>query len=128
MQLEEYKSYVGQVPFGKRLPGAVYVLRGEGVGFGEALDSLLKRLEAKYEISPQFNVIKFRTDELKVSFLAYPGLLSDAHPALRHAITIDLVSGKARHRSMLRISTRQSFIGRRALSRRTIPGGVNSRR
>ena len=45
----------------------------------------------------KYNVIKFRTDELKISFLCYPDFLADAHPALRHAVTIDLVTGKARH-------------------------------
>lgn len=29
--------------------------------------------------------------------LAYPAFESDPHPALRHAITIDLAAGKARH-------------------------------
>jgi len=33
---------------------------------------------------------------LKVSLLSYPDFLTDPHPALRHAITIDLISGKAR--------------------------------
>lgn len=97
MEFAEYKSCVERVPFGKRLPGAVYVLREEGAGFGEPLDSLLGRLEGKYQIAPEFNVIKFRTDELKVSFLAYPGFLTEAHPALRHSVTIDLVTGKVRH-------------------------------
>jgi SAM-dependent methyltransferase len=41
--------------------------------------------------------MKFRTDELKVSFLSYPGFMNDAHPALRHAVTIDLVTGRPRH-------------------------------
>src|SRR6185312_15026610 len=45
----------------------------------------------------KYNVIKFRTDELKVSFLCYPDFQVDAHPALRHAVTIDLVTGRARH-------------------------------
>jgi len=48
MEFAEYKSCVERVPFGKRLPGAVYVLRQEGVGFGEPLDSLLRRLVTKY--------------------------------------------------------------------------------
>jgi hypothetical protein len=97
MEFAEYRSCVERVPFGKRLPGAVYGLREEGVGFGGALDALIRRLEGKYEISPAFNIVKFRTDELKVSFLAYPDFFDDAHPALRHAVTIDLVTGKARH-------------------------------
>jgi hypothetical protein len=42
MTLPEFCGYVAAIPFGKRLPGAVYVLREEDVGFGEPLDSLLK--------------------------------------------------------------------------------------
>ena len=50
-----------------------------------------------HDLPPEFNVVKFRTDELKLSFLSYPEVLDDAHPALRHAVTIDLVSGRVRH-------------------------------
>jgi hypothetical protein len=73
------------------------VFRAEGFKFGKALDTVLDALRLRHAISNDFNVIKFRTDELKVSFLAYPDFFNDAHPALRHAITIDLVTGKARH-------------------------------
>jgi hypothetical protein len=41
--------------------------------------------------------VKFRTDQLKVSFLSYPEFFDDAHPALRKAVIVDLTSGKARH-------------------------------
>ena len=39
---------------------------------------------------------RLRLDELKVSFLSYPDFLDHPHPALRHAITVDLVTGKSR--------------------------------
>src|SRR6266513_1259580 len=97
MDFAEYKRCVEQVLFGKRLPGALYILREDCVEFGGPLGVLIDRLIAKYDISSEFNVVKFRTDELKVSFLAYPDFLTNAHPALRHAITIELVTGKARH-------------------------------
>jgi hypothetical protein len=54
MEFAEYKSCVERLPFGKRLPVTVYVLRDEGVEFGEPLDSLLARLQGKYEISSDF--------------------------------------------------------------------------
>jgi len=97
MDLADYQKHVAALAFGKRLPGALYVLRGDGTRLGEPLDALLETLVKRYEISPEFNVLKFRTDELKVSFLAYPEFESDPHPALRHAVTIDLVTGRARH-------------------------------
>jgi hypothetical protein len=94
VKLSEYKEEVGRIHYGKRLPGVVYVLRerGEAVAgrgltaehaeyakgsrgadrneFGDPLDSLLAKAEVAFGISDEFNVIKFRTDELKLSFLA----------------------------------------------------------
>ncbi|PWU19846.1 MAG: hypothetical protein C5B50_05300 [Verrucomicrobia bacterium] len=97
MELADYRKCVEALPFGKRLPGAVYVLRGEGVEVREHLEALLDRVVRRFQVSDEFNVIKFRTDELKVSFLSYPGFFRDGHPALRYAITVDLVTGRARH-------------------------------
>lgn len=97
MTLVEYQTLVGKLPFGKRLPTAVYVYWAEQANFGQELNDLVAMLAARHELGAQFNVIKFRTDELKVSFLSYPQFLEEAHPALRHAVTIDLVTGKARH-------------------------------
>jgi hypothetical protein len=51
----------------------------------------------RYQVSSEFNLVKLRTDELKLSFLAYPEFETDPHPALRHALSIDLATGKARH-------------------------------
>ena len=96
MELAEYARYVKQLPFGKRLPTALYVFRADGFKSGNPLNSLVAGLASKCEIPASFNVIKFRTDELKLSFLSYPDFLSQAHPALRHAITIDLATGNAR--------------------------------
>jgi hypothetical protein len=97
MTLTEYQQYVAALAFGKRLPMAVYVYRGERASFGEGLDRLVAQVLAAFQVGPEFNVVKFRTDELKVSLLCYPRFFDDPHPALRHAITIDLVRGKARH-------------------------------
>ena len=97
MKLSDYKECVERIPFGKRLPAAVYVYRDASTRLSEPLDAFLESLVKRCEIGPEFNVVKFRTDELKISFLVYPEFLSEAHPALRHAITIDLVNARARH-------------------------------
>lgn len=96
MDLPEYRTCVEALPFGKRVHTAVYLYREAGTKAGEPLDSLLAGIVKRCEIGPEFNVLKFRTDELKVSFLSYPDFLSDAHPALRQAVTVDLVTGRAR--------------------------------
>ena len=71
------------IPYGKRLPTALYVHREGLAGVGGSLGALLDQVVARYQVSAEFNLVKFRTDELKLSFLAYPGFESDPHPALR---------------------------------------------
>ena len=97
MQFEEYQRHLAALKQGKRLPTAVYVFREADTDFGRQLNQLLALLATQHGLDDKFNVIKFRTDELKISFLCYPDFLEAAHPALRHAVTIDLVSGRARH-------------------------------
>jgi hypothetical protein len=97
VHFQDYQRHLAALPYGKRLPGAVYVFREGSADFGNELNQVLAILAAQHGLDAKFNVIKFRTDELKVSFLCYPDFLAEAHPALRHAVTIDLVTGKARH-------------------------------
>lgn len=97
MKLNEYQDHLSRISHGKRLPRALYVFRDTASDFGVALNQLLAQLAAVFAVGPEFNLIKFRTDELKVSFLSYPEFMDDPHPSLRHAITIDLATGTARH-------------------------------
>lgn len=97
MRLQEYQHNLASLAFGKRLPTAVYVYWDAKADFGKELNLLLATLAARLGLGMEFNIIKFRTDELKVSFLSYPDFMVAAHPALRHAVTVDLVKGKARH-------------------------------
>jgi hypothetical protein len=89
MNLREYREQVGRIPYGKRLPTALYVHREGLANLGDGLGALLDQVVARYQVSAEFNLVKFRTDELKLSFLSYPDFETDPHPALRHAITID---------------------------------------
>ena len=72
MTLVEYQKAVAGLVFGKRLPNAVYVYWVEAADFGKDLNLLLATLAARHELGTKFNVIKFRTDELKLSFLGIP--------------------------------------------------------
>lgn len=96
MKFEEYQVLVGRLCFGKRLPQGVYVCRGDGISLGREIDEFVAALMGTFKIDESYNVIKFRTDELKVSFLSYPDFFVQAHPALQHAITIDLLKGDVR--------------------------------
>ena len=96
MNLAEYKQSVATIPYGKRLPNALYVHVETGDDLGPALTSLVARLRTAYGIGDEFNILKFRCDELKVSFLSYPDFFENPHPSLRCAVTIDLAANKAR--------------------------------
>ena len=96
MILAEYQELLSRIPYGKRLPGALYVFRDEKSDFGEQVNQLIARSAAIYGVGPEFNVVKFRTNELGISFLAYPDFFEVPHPVLRQGITIDLARGKAR--------------------------------
>jgi hypothetical protein len=96
MHLIDYRPALERIAYCKRLPGAVYVFRETSSVFGEPIDSILAALVKHFQIPSEFNLVKFRTDALKISFLHYPEFFDDPHPALRKAITIDLVKGKAR--------------------------------
>jgi hypothetical protein len=97
MTLVEYQRAIVGLAFGKRLPTAVYAHWAREADFGKDLNELVALLAARHELGTQFNVIKFRTDGLKVSVLSYPEFMEVAHPDLRQGMTIDLVTGKARH-------------------------------
>lgn len=60
------------------------------------LEAILNRLVEVHGVDPDHNVVKFRTDAPRISFLRYPNFFDDPHPALASAISIDLAKGKAR--------------------------------
>jgi hypothetical protein len=96
VDLCEYQSCLEEIPYGKRLPGALYIYRDDASRLGEKLEALLARIASIFGADDRYNVIKFRVDELKLSFLSYPDFLDDPHPVLRHAVTVDLATGRYR--------------------------------
>ncbi|WP_413279765.1 DNA phosphorothioation-associated putative methyltransferase [Floridanema evergladense] len=80
-----------QSAIGKKLPNALYV----HISAIEKLDPLL-RLHYDRFLSivdrqiDQANIVKFHTNESKISFLFYPEFDTDPHPALHASIQVDL--------------------------------------
>jgi DNA phosphorothioation-associated putative methyltransferase len=94
--LQAFLAAVEQLTFGKRLPTAVYVLEDPEFALPQHLRTLVNRLRIRLDLGVEFNVLKFATRELKLSFLSYPHFFPDPHPALHESVSIDLVSGKVR--------------------------------
>ncbi len=93
----EYRQALDALPFGKRLPGAVYVI---DPGDDPRIPSLLRitaaELRKRLDIGAEFNLLKFHTVSPKISFLAYPDFEKNPHPALSESVIVDLVTGKTR--------------------------------
>jgi DNA phosphorothioation-associated putative methyltransferase len=97
MKLCEYQAALSQIGFGKKVQTSLYLYRDEELKFAEPMRSRLARVVEDLQVPAEFNVIKLRTDELKISLLSYPEFFSEAHPMLKRAITVELLTGKPRH-------------------------------
>jgi len=93
----EYRQALDALPYGKRLPGAVYLI---DPGVNSQIPSLLRitvaELRKRLEIGPEFNLLKFHTSSPKISFLAYPDFEKHPHPSLHETVLVDLITGKVR--------------------------------
>ena len=99
MNFEEYLTAVKSLPFGKRLPGDIYFIKDEHLKRESKLFELIENVSKNLKIGGEFNIIKLKLNEFKISFLSYPDFISDPHPALKKSISIDLVKGKTREQS-----------------------------
>jgi len=79
---------------GKRLPGALYV----HVSALSALEQLLQDYEnlARQHLKKLegATLVKFSTDQPRVSYLSYPDFDTNAHPALQWSVQVDLVTSQ----------------------------------
>jgi len=92
-----YRQALDALPFGKRLPGAVYLVDPRSdVRIPSLLRITVAELRARLEIGVEFNLLKFHTASPKVSFLSYPDFEKHPHPALAESVIVDLITGKSR--------------------------------
>ena len=97
MTTSEYRQAVDELPYGKRLPTALYLLDpGDCTEIPSLLRIAVAELRKCLEIGPQFNLLKFHTSSPKISFLAYPEFEKHPHPALAESVIVDLITGKTR--------------------------------
>lgn len=99
MNFEEYKIAAKSLPFGKRLPGDIYFLHEGNLKPHGKLGELINNVAKSLQIGDEFNIIKLKLNEYKISFLSYPEFISDPHPSLKKSISIDLVKGKSKEQS-----------------------------
>lgn len=97
MTAAEYRQALDALPYGKRLPGAIYLIDpGDDSRIPSILRITVTELRKRLEIGTEFNLLKFHTTSPKISFLAYPEFEKLPHPALAEAVIVDLVTSKTR--------------------------------
>ena len=79
--------------YGKRLPGAVYVIRPGPNDLPVELWKTICRAETAARPDPAWNLLKIHTEQFAVAFLSYPDFDSDPHPALAEATKINVATG-----------------------------------
>src|ERR1039458_8000783 len=92
-----FKQFLQTLPYGKVLPNAIYLHRNTDACLTGPLSQILTLLAQRHAVGEEFNVVKFRTDVPRLSFLCYPGFFEHPHPSLEEAIAIDFSSGRAFH-------------------------------
>lgn len=89
------REFLHTLPYGKVLPGAIYLHRDSDACRMGPLSEILAVLAQRHAVSDEFNVMKFRMDAPRLSFLHYPSFFEHAHPSLEEAVSIDLCSGRS---------------------------------
>lgn len=92
MRLEQFKELVNRLPYGKRLPTAVYILRPALLSSSDDLHQEIGRAMSAANPPEGWNLLKLHTNEYALTFLSYPDFDTDPHPALGFAAKIGKTS------------------------------------
>jgi DNA phosphorothioation-associated putative methyltransferase len=94
MDLVQFSSWISSLPYGKKLPGALYITRPtDWSTLAPELAVTIERAMIASKPDPEWNLLKLHTDQVAISFLTYPDFDSDPHPALAEAVKINMNSG-----------------------------------
>jgi len=94
VNLNLFCTWISQIPFGKRLPAALYIARlADWSIIPPELAATIERGMIAAKPDPEWNLLKLHTDQVAISFLTYPDFDSDPHPALAEAVKINMNSG-----------------------------------
>ena len=93
MDIATLTQSIRNLPFGKKLPQATYVYAPCSEQLPTDLRETVDGLRIRFDISPDFNVLKFSHDG-GISFLKYASFHQHPHPELSESIRIGLATGK----------------------------------
>lgn len=97
MDAQQFSGLVQNIPFGKKLPEAIYLHKD---GFDEiepALSSFIAAVaKALKVVDDDWDIVKLSRNSFRLSLLSYPTFFTEAYPAIKQSVTVDLT--KLSHR------------------------------
>jgi DNA phosphorothioation-associated putative methyltransferase len=94
MELQQFVDWIHRIPYGKKLPGALYIARPtDWSTLSPELAATIGRAMIAAKPDTEWNLLKLHTDQVAISFLTYPDFDADPHPALAEAVKINMNSG-----------------------------------
>lgn len=97
MNAEQFKELVKQAGAGKKLPDAIYLHKDAFSALPPILAKFISVVATALKVpESDWNIVKLFKANFRLSLLHYPDFYTDAYPALRQSVTVDLV--KLQHR------------------------------
>jgi DNA phosphorothioation-associated putative methyltransferase len=93
MKMDQFSRLVSLIPYGKKLPTAVYLAPTNPSLLPNELLDTIQRAEVALKPDSAWNLLKLHTDQLAITFLSYPDFEDDPHPVLAEATRINLNTG-----------------------------------
>tara|TARA_R100000027_G_scaffold163_1_gene161 strand:+ start:4193 stop:6058 length:1866 start_codon:yes stop_codon:yes gene_type:complete len=94
MNLQDWQTFVQNLPFGKKLPGAVYIARSSVRFASQSLGKEIRRAAEASKPPSNWNLLKLHTRERAITFLLYPDFNEDPHPSLSFATKLNFSTGR----------------------------------
>ena len=100
MKFLDYKSLVGKIELGKKLPDSIYLHNSSLSTLPPELVAITLKIAGLLKIPDSaWNIVKYYKRDFKISLLSYPNFETYAYPALNHSFTIDLAKLSVREAS-----------------------------
>ncbi len=96
MTFSTLKTHLKSLPCGKKLNHSVYIVEESLQLVDVELYKFIADLKTRVEAGSEYNIIKFFTNEFKISWLSYPAFFTVFHPALKKSLTLNIATGKTR--------------------------------
>ncbi len=86
-----FRTLVGELTVGKKLPDAIYVHDSTMPQLPEKLRNVILAIGKALKIPrEQWNLIKLSRKQFSLSLLHYPSFEEESYPALKQSVTVDL--------------------------------------